>query len=42
MEDGKLIGCALTTRTLAQRIHSYAGDDNNEGGPENEDHPSIG
>lgn len=41
LDDGKLIGCALTAKTIAQRIHSVREDENSEGGSDNEDHSPI-
>ncbi len=40
MDDGKVIGCALTPRTIAERIQTRT-NDIPEGEEENEDHPAI-
>ncbi len=41
LDDGKLVGCALTPRTIAARIHHYDSDDN-EGETDNEsDEPNC-
>ena len=40
MDDGKVIGCALTPRTIAERIQART-NDIPEGEEENEDHPAI-
>ena len=42
LDDGKLVSCALTAKTIAQRIHSVREDENNEGSTDNEDHFPIG
>ena len=39
MDDGKVVGCALTPRTIAERIQAGNGAVP-EGGEENEDHPA--
>ena len=40
MDDGKIIGCALTPRTIAERIQAR-NNDMPEGEEENEDHSAI-
>ena len=40
LDDGKVIGCALTPRTIAERIQART-NDIPEGEEENEDHPTI-
>jgi len=40
LDDGKVLGCALTPRTIAERIQTAITDDI-EGEEENEDHPAI-
>ena len=37
LDDGKLIGCALTPRTIAARIQSADNDENSEGDIDHED-----
>ena len=37
LEDGKLVSCALTPKTIAVRVGAAQGNDINEGEDENED-----
>lgn len=40
MDDGKLVGCALTPRTIALRIH-FSREDIVEGEKDDEDHSPV-
>ncbi len=42
LEDGKLIGCALTPRTIVTRIHMTESEENSEGENDNESIESVG
>ena len=42
LEDGTLYGCALTPRTIAQRIQTNINEETLEEETEHEDHQSIG
>lgn len=40
MDDGKLVGCALTPRTIAMRIH-FTGEDIDEGEKDDENNDPV-
>lgn len=40
LDDGKLIGCALSPRTIASRIQAIRADEINEGDHDHEDYSS--
>ncbi len=42
LDDGKLIGCALTPRTIAARIHVNESEENSEGESDNESIEPVG
>lgn len=42
LENGKLIGCALTPRTIAVRIQMNESEENSEGDDNHESYQSVG